>query len=191
MYNKGIITDRLNSKKGTHTIRNQLIEYDAQKDHLKDGIGTYIYKNQSKKINPSKFVNKKNDYNKIRYENKDYNVTQRVIIPDKNYTKIKPNKKKFFSQEKNLRYTSDGSYQSLIDRTPISFPIKGRKKINNSFECDHDLFLRKNIQDDNGVRIFGVERKNIRKNHNYESELPKFKFGRKHFYFKEEKTSLY
>ena len=100
MYNKGIITDRLNSTKGNHTIRNQLIEYDAQKDHLKEGIGTYIYKNQSKKINPSKFVNKKNDYNKIRYENKDYNVTQRVIIPDKNYTKIKPNKKNFLVKKK-------------------------------------------------------------------------------------------
>ena len=88
----------------------------------------------------------------------------------------KQNKKRFFSQEKNMRYTSKGNYQSLIDRTPIILPIKGRKKLNKSLENgyrhDHDIFLRKKNIRNIDIRLFGVERKNITKNHNAESELP-------------------
>ena len=159
-----------------------------------EGIGNYIYKKQFKKINPENFINKSN-YNKIQYQNKNYNITQRVIIPEKNNAKVKPNKKKFFSIEKNLRYTSSGTYQSLIDRTPIVLPIKGRRRLNKSNETgnkpDNDLFLRENIKEKNGTRLFGVERKNITKNHNSESQPEKNKFGRKHFFHKEIKTSLY
>ena len=166
----------------------------SQKDHLQDGIGSYIYKRQLKKINPEIFVNK-NPYNIIKYNNKDYNVTQRVLIPDKNTIKLKPNKKRFFSQEKNLRYTSKGNYQSLIDRTPVILPIKGRKRLNKSFDSgnkpDNDLFLRENIKENKDIRLFGVERKYITKNHNNESEIPKYTFGRKHFFHQEVKNSLY
>lgn len=56
---------------------------------------------------------------------------------------------------------------------------------------DHDIFLRKSCKDNDGVRLFGVERKYITKNHNSESEPPAYKFGRKHFFHKEVKTSLY
>ena len=173
---------------------NLRIRNDAQKDHLKEGIGTFIYNKKFKKINPADFINK-SDYNKIQYENKNYNVTQRVLNPNKNNIKEKPNKKKFFSIEKNLRYTSDGTYQSLIDRTPVILSIKGRKRLNQSFDSgnkpDNDLFLRQKINENKGIRLFGVERKKISKNHNFESEPEKYKFGRKHFFHKEAKTTLY
>ena len=175
-------------------IKYPILKNDAQKDHLQEGIGSFIYKKQFKKINPEDFVNK-SSYNKIQYENKNYNVTQRVLIPDKNNIKIRPNKKRFFSQEKDLRYTTKGDYKSLINRTPIVLPIKGRKRLNNSIdsgnEYDHDLFLRLKNKENEGTRLFGVERKNITKNHNSESEIPKYKFGRKHFFHKEPKTALY
>ena len=29
----------------------------------------------------------------------------------------------------------EGSYVSLIARTPVSFPVKGRKRVNKSFDC--------------------------------------------------------
>ena len=67
--------------------------------------------------------------------------------------------------------------------------------MNKSFETgnkpDNDLFLRKNIKEMNEKRLFGVERKNITKNHNSESQPEKYKFGRKHFFHVETKTSLY
>jgi hypothetical protein len=171
-----------------------IYEYDARNDHLKDGIGNFIYKKQFKYINPLKFVNK-SDYNKIKYKNNDYNISQRVIIPDKNTLQSKPNRKKFFSMEKNLRHTSDGSYQSLIDRTPVYIPIKGKKKVNLSFDNsngqNHDIFLIEKIKKRNEGRLFGVERKNIIKNHNTESTIPEYKVGKRHFFNKEVKTSLY
>jgi len=188
------MTDRVNQNNYGFG-KNNLGRYYEQNNnnYFQKGTSSYIYEHEKKnnKINPSKFVNK-NIYNKIKYENNDYNITKRVIIPEKNLTKLKPTKKRFFSQERDLRHTTDGSYQSLLDRTPLTFPTKGRKKIIRSVEYkDHDLFLRKKIENDNSIRLFGVERKNITKNHNLESEPPKFKFGRKHFYFKETNTSLY
>ena len=196
LHNNPIEIRNNNQQIFTQTKSNNYIRIrnDAQKDHLKEGIGTYIYNKKFKKINPADFINK-NDYNKIQYENKNFNVTQRVLNPDKNNIKEKPNKKRFFSLEKNLRHTSDGTYQSLIDRTPVILPIKGRKRSNQSFDSgnkpDHDLFLRQKIKENKGERLFGVERKIITKNHNFESEPEKYKFGRKHFFYKEEKTTLY
>jgi len=188
------MTNRLIQKNNNEFGKNNLGRYYEQNNnYLQKGIGSYIYEHgkKNRKINPSKFVNK-SIYNKIKYESNDYNVTKRVLIPEKNLTKSKPTRKRFFSQERNLRHTTEGSYQSLLDRTPLTFQTKGRKKINRSVDYnDHDLFLRKNIENDNTIRLFGVERKNITKNHNLESEPPKFKFGRKHFYFKETSTSIY
>ena len=197
MCEKGNIEHKINPiiRKEKEVLKYPIKRDKAQKDHLQDGIGSYIYKRQIKKINPEIFVNK-SPYNIIKYNNKDYNVTQRVLIPDKNTNKLKPNKKRFFSQEKNLRYTSKGNYQSLIDRTPVILPIKGRKRLNKSFDSgnkpDNDLFLREDIKENSDIRLFGVERKNITRNHNTESEIPKYTgIGRKHFFHKEVKNSLY
>ena len=205
---------RRDNNKGNINSYNAYNAHNARNDHLKDGIGNYIYTKQFKYINPLKFVNK-SDYNKIKYENNDYNISQRVLIPDKNTLIAKPKNKKFFSMEKNLRHTTDGTYQSLINRTPANLPIKGRKKINLSFDDnsrqDHDLFLRGKVKERNKGRLFGVERKLITKNRNAESTIPEYKFGRKpflekhnvesiipknisgrkHFFDKEIKTSLY
>lgn len=192
-YGKGNKNNIFYQKKEyeNNSINYSLIKDRVKKDHLEEGIGTYIYKKQFKKINPADFINK-SIYNKIQFENKNFNITQRVINPEKNKIKEKPNNKRFFSQEKNLRHTTDGTYRSLINRTPVVFPIKGRKILNKSLES-HDIFLRdiNNINEDKAVRLFGVERKYITKNHNAESELPKYKFQRKHFFNKEVKTSLY
>lgn len=158
-------------------------------------------KKKPRKRNPADYINKVIEYNRIVYKNKDYNVSQRVLLPEKNTILVRPHTKKFFSLDKNFRYTSDGSYQSLINRTPMSFPVKGRRRINLSFDgrdnnssklgSTFDNIFRESLNKDDGNRLFGVERKNIIKNHNLESQAPPFKFGRKHFFIKEEKTSLY
>ena len=74
-----------------------------------------------------------------------------------------------------------------MSKTPFSFPVKRNKNINRSFDNlkrEHDIFLRNKNEDCKVQRIFGVERKRINKNRNYESEIPKFKFSRKLFYGK-------
>ena len=62
--------------------RYEIIKRNLNEDHLKEGIGSYIYTKPPKKINPDIFVNKKN-YSKIKYESNAYYITQRVLYPDK------------------------------------------------------------------------------------------------------------
>lgn len=117
--------------------------------------------------------------NKIRYKNCNFAVTERVLIPEKNKTKIKTDKKRFYrSQDKYFRHETNGSLISLFNKTPDKFIVTtGKKKLNKSF--DNNLF--KLLQHDErnytfadgneaSVRIFGVERKKITRNHNEETE---------------------
>jgi len=110
-----------------------------------------------------------------------------VLFPDKDIIKQKPCAKRILSAEKNKKYAINGIFKSFIDKTPFSFPIKIRKNINSSFDNSQrksDIFLINNNRHMETERIFGVERKRINKNHNYESDLPKFKFQKKLFFDK-------
>ena len=163
-------------------------------DHLKEGIGTYIYTNPNKKINPNIFLNK-GKFNKTKYKSKAYYITQRVLYPDKDIIKSRPIRRRILSAEKNSKNINDGIFQSFMSKTPYSFPVKRSKNINRSFDNlkrEHDIFLRNKNEDCKVQRIFGVERKRINKNHNYESEIPKFKFSRKLFFGKNKNvTDIY
>ena len=174
----------LNKKSQYEIIRRNLKE-----DHLKEGIGTYIYTKPSKKINPNIFVNK-NKYSKIKYESKAYYITQRVIYPDKDILKAKPCTKRILSAEKNSKYDiNKGIFSSFIHKTPFQFPTKIKKYVNKSFDNnrkEHDIFLRDKNVDCNIERIFGVERKRMNKNNNYESDFPKFNFHKRFFLDKAE-----
>ena len=85
---------------------------------------------------------------------------------NKKKDKALPKKLRIMTQAgKELRRVGEGSYLSLIARTPVSFPIKGRKRINKSFDCgnkpDSGIFYENKIEEcmkDNN-RLFGVERK--------------------------------
>ena len=163
-----------------------IIKRNLNEDHLKEGIGSYIYTKPVKKINPNIFVNK-GKYSKIKYESHAYYITQRVLYPDKDIIKSRPNAKKILSVEKNYKNYKGGIFKSLIDKTPNSFPNKSGKNVNRSYDNmkkGHDIFLRNKNEDCKTERIFGVERKRINKNHNYESDLPKYKFCRKLFFDK-------
>lgn len=175
------IKDLLNNKSHYEIIKRNLKE-----DHLKEGIGSYIYTKPIKKINPNIFVNNKK-YSKIKYESSAYYITQRVLYPDKDIMKHKPCAKRILSAEKNKKSAINGIFKSFIDKTPFSFPVKIRKNINSSFDNsqrNNDIFLRNNNGQIETERIFGVERKRIDKNHNYESDLPKHKFQKKLFFEK-------
>lgn len=147
-----------------------------------------------KKYKPEYYKIKK----KFKYDYNNFDFTQRVILPENNTEKKPVHKiRTFYSQEKDLRHTTDGSYRSLILKTPMTFPTKGRKKVNKSFDCgnrpDSEIFFDYKMEECNKGNdgLFGVERKIRRKAINKESELPPYKFGRKHFFNKEKTTSLY
>jgi len=173
------------------------------KDNLSGGIAKFINVNKRKDYSKELFIKKyKKDYYKIRKKFiDDYNkidFTKRVILPQKNIEKPPPKKMKIITEAgKNLRRLGEGSYLSLIARTPVSFPVKGRKRVNKSFDCgnkpDSEIFFENKIEEcmkDNN-RLFGVERKFRTKLINIESEDPPYKFGRKHFYGKIKDSILF
>ena len=98
---------------------------------------------------------------------------------------------------KELRRVGEGSYLSLIARTPVSFPIKGRKRINKSFDCgnkpDSEIFFDNKIGEcvNDNKKLFGVQRKLRAKLINAESENLPYKFGRKHFFEKIKDSKLF
>jgi hypothetical protein len=166
------------------------------KDNLTGGIAKFINTNKRKDHKKDNFNKKyKNDYYKIRKKFiVDYNkvdFTKRVIVPQKNIEKPPPKKMIIITDVgKKLRRFGECSYTSLIARTPMSFPVKGRKRINKSFDCgnkpDSGIFYENKIEEcmkDNN-RLFGVERKLRTKLNNAESETPPYRFGRKHFFEK-------
>lgn len=153
-------------------------------DNLEGGIGRFLNK---KKVD----LNRTTDDNyarKIKLNNNAYRKTQRVIYPNHNNEIYKSTKKKTFEQYAELlRHRTDGTYKSLIDKTPNeSFPLnQGKKKLNSSMEYSFqptNMFSEKFLCDPNYTRIFGVDRKKIIKKPNSESQPLMFdKNGRKHF----------
>lgn len=126
-----------------HYHRHKRIEI---KNSFDGGFDNFFNKNEPKKI-------RKNNSVTNLYSTKNYGLdSQRVILPDKN-NDIKDidnhkGKKCHFSdsygaeKEKMLRHSTEGSMKSLIDKTPIKFPVRGKKKVKNlSFDNKGTLNL--------------------------------------------------
>lgn len=172
-------------------------------ENLHGGLGRFI--NVGPKCNKKKdeiYKKYKPEYyqikKKFKYDYNKYDFTRRVILPENNTEKKPVHKiRTFYSQEKDLRHTTDGSYRSLILKTPMTFPTKGRKRVNKSFDCgnrpDSEIFFDNKIEEcaKGNEGLFGVERKIRRKEINKESVIPPYKFGRKHFFDKEKSTALF
>ena len=175
----------------------------SYKDNLNGGIAKFINVNKKKDVSKDEYNKKYNkDYYKIRKKFKiDYNkvdFTKRVINPQKNTEKALPKKLRIMTQAgKELRRVGEGSYLSLIARTPVSFPIKGRKRINKSFDCgnkpDSEIFFDNKIEQcvNDNKKLFGVQRKLRAKLSNAESENLPYKFGRKHLFEKIKDSKLF
>ena len=186
-----------------YTFSHKMTVGNYGRDNIIGGIAKFINVNKKKDKRKDVF-NKKyfKDYYKIRKKfTVDYNkidFTKRVIIPQNDTEKVPPKKLRIITKAgEDFRRVGEGSYLSLISRTPISFPIKGRKRINKSFDCgnkpDSEIFFENKIEEckkDNN-RLFGVERKYRTKLINIESENPPYRFGRKHFYGKMKNTKFF
>ena len=157
------------------------------KDNIIGSVAKFINTNKRKDKTKEIFNKKYNkDYYRIRKKfREDYNkidFTKRVIIP--------------------LR-VGECSFQSLMIRTPQSFPIKeGRKRINKSFDCgnrpdniifhDYKNFKNKECQkNNNDNEIFGVGRKLRIKLINFESKISPHKFGKKQYHGKIKDSKIF
>ena len=177
----------------------------ALKDHLKGGLDKFINNKELKKINRNKkeSLESYKISQKLKYNYNNLDHTKRVIFPENNYEKKieRKNKKRFCSAENNDRHVTNGTLQSLFDRTPDKFIIpNGRKKLNSSYE-ENILFYedKKDMWKIDNDRIFGVPHKVRVKNANEESDpIDIFKGsnnrkrGRKRFInLEQQKTSIF
>ena len=174
------------------------------RDNIIGGISKFINVNKKKDVKKEEFIKKySKDYYKIRKKFKiEYNkidFTKRVLIPENNTERISPKKLRIITEAgKKFRRFGEGSYMSLLVRTPMSFPVKGRKRLNSSFDCGNKnyniIFYDNNNTEEckkENNRLFGVERKYRNKVINAESKVPSVKLGRKHFFEKIKKTKIF
>ena len=172
------------------------------KDNIIGSVAKFINTNKRKDKTKEIFNKKYNkDYYRIRKKfREDYNkidFTKRVIIPQKNKEKVPPKKMRILTEaRKNLLRVGECSFQSLMIRTPQSFPIKeGRKRINKSFDCgnrpDNIIFHDYKNFKNNFNRPLRIKGKLRTKLINIESETPQCRLGRKHFFDKIEDNILF
>ena len=176
------------------------------KDNIKGGIAKFINTNKRKDKTKENLIKKYNkDYYRIRKKFKEeYNkldFTKRVILPQKNKEKAPQKKMRILTQErKNLLRVGEGSFQSLMIRTPQSFPIKeGRKRKNKSFDCGnrpnsiifHDYKNKECQKNNNDNEIFGIGRKLRIKLINFESGISPHKFGKKQYHGKIKDSKIF
>lgn len=180
------------------------------KDNIEGSLGRFLNKNmeeykkeQEIKKNMVKNNKNKNYCNSMEKNNGKYNYkhrlinSERVIYPEKDTEITKIHKKRTYgSVEKDLLHTTDGNLMSLINKTPINFEYKGKKKflnnsVDNSRREDTNLFSDDFLNDKKYNRIPGVKRKHLVSNINVETKpYDASLHGRKHFYNKAQHDSI-
>lgn len=148
-------------------------------DNLDGGIGTFYMKNEQYK---DKAINsKKNRINSLDTKNISLALnSQRVIHPYLNneVERRKSNQKRIWASSERFIHSTDGGITSLMEKTPLTTEIKGKKRFNTSF--DNRLISTINnpnsMQNEKrtGIRLF------LNRTPFLTIESPK-SFGRKHF----------
>lgn len=136
---------------GNDILGKKKIDYDYAKDNLEGGLGYFYNKPLNK--NPIK-----NNNLKFKYLNRFIN-TNRVINPSENKEPEQKRHKKSCISIDNKYKRSNGNILSLINKTPINFPPKGRKKLNSSMDRSTNMFSKEFLFDTHYTKLFGVERK--------------------------------
>jgi hypothetical protein len=128
------------------------INYNYTKDNLEGGLG-YFY---NKPLN--KFSKKNNNNINYKYLNRFIN-TNRVINPSENKEPEQKRHKRACNSIENKYKLTNGNILSLINKTPINFPFKGKKRLNVSMDKSTNMFSKEFLYDSQYNKLFGVERK--------------------------------
>ena len=126
------------------------------KDNLEGGIGMFMNTKQHQ-------CDKNNsiDLTKRNLMIKKLN-TKRVIIPNcDNNIKCALRKRRNKSSDVIQRY-SEGSFESLMNKTPNSFDGKGKKIVKGYSNKSHDIFSNEFLNGDGKCNVFGMHRRKKR-----------------------------
>lgn len=144
-------------------------------DNLQGGIGNFLnLKYLQSTDNNILLQRNKNNFN---YEFKRKIITKRVLNPIFNNEPeigVKDIKVKNIDKE---RHSTTGNFKSLIDKTPLIIPIKGKKRINNSYD------IKNNSLDINYDNFIGLEKRGKVKNRRIDIETIQYisHLGKRHF----------
>lgn len=148
-----------------------------RKDNLEGGIGKFLSKGIEKNNNrPNTCTNNINLY----YQNLN---TNRVIHPNLNNEPNKQKRKRINKSMEKYINSNNGNINYLLNKTPDSFPVKGKKRFNNSFDNQTGIFSKEFLYDNKYNPIFGFGGKAHLSNYANKETEPKniFGSGRKHF----------
>ena len=170
-----VISNGNDIKKRNKKINNNI------KDNLEGGIGKFL---SIENIDNNKTIRPYSSRNNMNSFFKNLN-TNRVIHPNLNNETNKQIRKRInHSMEKYIN-KNNGNINSLFNKTPISFPIKGKKRVNGSFDYKNsvDIFSKDFLYDNNYNPVFGNGGKLHLSNYANKENEPKdiFSSGRKHF----------
>jgi hypothetical protein len=127
--------------------------YPKHKDNLEGGIGMFM--------NTKQHQNNSIDLTKKNLMIKKLN-TKRVIIPNcDNNIKCALRKRRNKSSDVIQRY-SEGSFESLMNKTPNSFDGKGKKIVKGYSNKSHDIFSNEFLNGDGKCNVFGMHRRKKR-----------------------------
>lgn len=169
------------------------------KDNLEGGIGRFLNRNREE-CQEQPRINRKNKNRSMAASrgNNYYNInTQRVIYPEKDTEIPRVNKRRTYGcDENNLLHTTNGNILSLINKTPLVNPIKGKKRFNNSIDCktkngDINIFSDEFLNDREYNRIPGVKRKHLFYNSSVDNTLTKDNNRRRMHYNNQLKSHVF
>lgn len=147
-------------------------------DNLEGGIGNFLNRKYLQSIDNNYFIIKQNKDN-LNYEIKRNIISKRVLNPIFNNEPevgLKNIKGKNIDKE---RHSTKGNFKSLIDKTPLIIPIKGKKRRNNSYDNKNNIL---NINNDNN-NYMGFEKRGKVKNRRIDIETIECisHLGKRHF----------
>ena len=144
-------------------------------DNLQGGIGNFL--NQKYLQSTDNNILLQRNKNNLNYEFKRKIITKRVLNPIFNNEPeigVKNITVKNIDKE---RHSTTGNFKSLIDKTPLIFPIKGKKRINKSYD------ITNNSLDINYDNFIGFEKRGKVKNRRIDIETIQYisHLGKRHF----------
>lgn len=138
----------------------------SRRDNLEGGIGKFV------NVQDDSYLERASRKKNFAHENSRNKIpTERVINPSIEQTSEPRRAKKACHSVENSRHLTDGTFQSLLNRTPEKFISRGKKIITayNVREKETNMFSKEFLFDKTVTGLFGVMRK-VRKKRSDEKE---------------------
>lgn len=114
-----------------------------RKDNLEGGLGKFLMEERRDRRFLNHSINASHSLSRIKkLHDNDLKQTRRVIYPASNNEPQRPQKKKTYqNSQRTLRFSREGCYFDLIEKTPKFIPIKGKKRMHRDYNQNRERYL--------------------------------------------------